>query len=287
MSLIKTSMSRSTSRTYQPFQEIPPDDTVFKTSNDDGSTSLFWTNFPPFPHSDPTVNETVVDACIMTPPEPIRCHREDVISPPMPRRNLNAKNPWNTDYPTQSITMPPDSIPYEIIGPNYHQIYRVSLPDHLIARIDEVIEAAEEYAEMQSSGWSTYLYSLTKQDLAIQHYPKARTLLQPITDFVVAQVRRLYHAKTVDLDSNQPHILKYSDSHRGVQLHHDCCSVTVNLALSYPEDYMDGGTYIPAVHQTLKLKRGEFILHPGSLVHGGKHISGGTRYLLVYFCNIS
>jgi predicted 2-oxoglutarate/Fe(II)-dependent dioxygenase YbiX len=71
-----------------------------------------------------------------------------------------------------------------------------------------------------------------------------------------------------------------------VELHHDRCDITANLVLSKSQTYEGGGTFIPDVGSVVKLEQGEFLLHPGSLVHGGMDIQKGTRYLLVIFAHL-
>ncbi len=68
-----------------------------------------------------------------------------------------------------------------------------------------------------------------------------------------------------------------------VQLHHDRCDITANLVLSSSDSYVGGGTTVAAIGQVIRLEKGEFLLHPGSLIHGGNPITAGTRYLLVTF----
>ena len=44
-------------------------------------------------------------------------------------------------------------------------------------------------------------------------------------------------------------------------------------------------TFFPDANEVVRLEFGEFLLHPGSLVHAGMNISGGTRHLLVIFAD--
>jgi hypothetical protein len=46
-------------------------------------------------------------------------------------------------------------------------------------------------------------------------------------------------------------------------------------------------TYFPDAHATVKLELGEFLIHPGNLVHSGVDIQSGTRYLMVLFTHIT
>jgi predicted 2-oxoglutarate/Fe(II)-dependent dioxygenase YbiX len=71
-----------------------------------------------------------------------------------------------------------------------------------------------------------------------------------------------------------------------VELHHDRCDVTANLALSKRTDYKGGGTMLVDIDRVIRLEKGEVLLHPGSMVHGGMDITEGTRYLLVTFAHL-
>lgn len=44
-------------------------------------------------------------------------------------------------------------------------------------------------------------------------------------------------------------------------------------------------TYFPEAKQTVRLEYGEFLLHPGTCVHGGVNITRGTRFIMVTFAN--
>ena len=97
----------------------------------------------------------------------------------------------------------------------------------------------------------------------------------------------MYEVDTVRIDRNQPHVLKYSaedgSKHTGVELHHDKCDLTANIMLSRSSSYAGGGTYFPDANQTVRLEFGEFLIHPGNLVHGGIDITSGKRYLMILF----
>jgi hypothetical protein len=46
-------------------------------------------------------------------------------------------------------------------------------------------------------------------------------------------------------------------------------------------------TYFPDAGEVVRLQFGEFLLHPGALVHSGVDIAGGTRHLMVMFAQIN
>ena len=94
-----------------------------------------------------------------------------------------------------------------------------------------------------NKGWETYLYSLTKQDIAIRDINGLYDIARPIVSFVKRTIERVYGAHSVRIDRNQPHVLKYSaeSGHRGVELHHDKCDLTANIMLSKSTCYRGGG----------------------------------------------
>jgi predicted 2-oxoglutarate/Fe(II)-dependent dioxygenase YbiX len=53
--------------------------------------------------------------------------------------------------------------------------------------------------------------------------------------------------------------------------------------LSKSQEYEGGGTYFRCLRQTLKLRQGQVLIHPGDLYHRGVNITRGTRQLVVCF----
>jgi hypothetical protein len=172
----------------------------------------------------------------------------------------------------------------EPIGPPSAQVYKVRLPPQLQTLLDPLIAVAEAHAMSRKGGWSSELFSLTKQDMAVADIPGGLAYSRPIMDYLTAQIQILYRSSSVWMDRNQPHLLKYSAGHTGVCLHTDVCDVTANLMMSRMADYHGGGTYLEEpCDVTVHLEQGECLLHPGSLGHAGKDILRGSRYLMVMF----
>lgn len=203
-------------------------------------------------------------------------HHEMRIVPPWPDR----RHPWKEQHFLTEF-----DCTTKRIGPRHLQIYRDRLPDTLNDpdTFQALIDKCEIYAQKQQGHWETNLYSLTKQDIAVNLVPNADKLIARLQDYVLDSVKSLYHQKSIHIDANQPHVLKYDGQHRAVRLHHDRCDVTVNLMLSKPTDYSGGGTFFADLNQKILLDQGDFLIHPGCLIHGGCEITSGVRYLLVYF----
>jgi hypothetical protein len=59
--------------------------------------------------------------------------------------------------------------------------------------------------------------------------------------------------------------------------------VTWQLMLTDIDDYEGGGTYFRGLKKTVKLRKGQVLIHPGELYHKGLDIASGIRELVVCF----
>jgi len=187
--------------------------------------------------------------------------------------------------PVEPSVLPGYHCAPEAIGDPSMRVYKLRLPANLVKLLDEIIVGCEAYATNRPNGWCTDLYSLTRQDLALVDVPGMMEFAMPLLQYQSRCICELFHTSTVKVDRKQPHVLKYNKDHRGVQLHHDRCDVTANLMMSRGHTYVGGGTYFPDLNKVIRLNHGEFLLHPGTLVHGGTDIVEGTRYLMVLFAH--
>lgn len=69
----------------------------------------------------------------------------------------------------------------------------------------------------------------------------------------------------------------------GVCSHFDGSDFTWQLMLSTFDEYQGGGTYFRCLKKTLRLRKGQVLIHPGELYHIGVDITQGTRQLAVCF----
>lgn len=190
------------------------------------------------------------------------------------RKSIPKFSPWRI----------PASVPYNVqtLGPPHLRTFKSQLPLHLTRNLEYIIDSCNRYAASHH-GWTTNLFSVTKQDIALADVAECARLSHEITIFVTNVVRVLFGAQ-VYMDRQQPHVLRYDASHPTTPLHHDQCHLTINLMLSSKQSYEGGGTYVCGIGKVL-LEQGEFLVHPGPLLHRGVPITDGARHLLVYFVN--
>ena len=68
-----------------------------------------------------------------------------------------------------------------------------------------------------------------------------------------------------------------------MELHHDGGDITWQLMLSGFDEYSGGGTFFRSLRRTIKVRKGQVIIHPGALFHSGVNITSGIRQLVVCF----
>ena len=195
-----------------------------------------------------------------------KCTRKLLSAPAISRSD---DFPGNTLQKKSIIQNNPVPMPsYSIVGHPALRICKFKLPNHLLPLLQLIVEACQEHSLTLSkgnttithikkdhsfshpwcffislTGWKTYLYSLTKQDIAIRDIHGLYEVARPIVSYVKRIIESVYGAQAVRIDRNQPHVLKYSakDGHLGVELHHDKCDLTANIMLSKSCSYSGGG----------------------------------------------
>ena len=74
---------------------------------------------------------------------------------------------------------------------------------------------------------------------------------------------------------------------RSQPIHRDSSLISLNVALSPQTDYEDGGTFFEALpHESSVVynERGNILCHSGGILHAGRGIASGERWVLVLFC---
>jgi hypothetical protein len=141
------------------------------------------------------------------------------------------------------------------------------------------------------AGWTNEFYTLTAQHMQCRDVPGMVSMITPRFQQLFKTLYELYPDRicqnSICFDSEgEPHLVKYNGKSKGTKLHTDNSEfiyITVNVALSAPDDYEGGGTYIEAMDETIRLQQGEMLIHLGNLVHAGVEITSGVRRLLIGF----
>ena len=92
----------------------------------------------------------------------------------------------------------------------------------------------------------------------VKAIPTMLGTLDPFFKQAMAEMPKLYEeckAGSVKYrNDNEPHLVKYTgDVHKGVCMHTDSAEITLNIALSDPEDFEGGGTFFECLNKVRKL----------------------------------
>jgi hypothetical protein len=149
---------------------------------------------------------------------------------------------------------------------------------------------AEYHAYAPSNeGWNSGIYTLTKQHMVCNEVPTMLTIIQPLMRRLTSALYSIFptvrYGSLEYENDGEPHLVKYCGfENRGTDLHTDRFSdITINVALSDPDDFKGGGTYIKTLDRTIFLEQGEVLIHLGCMVHSGVDITSGVRNILVAF----
>jgi hypothetical protein len=165
------------------------------------------------------------------------------------------------------------------------------------------------------------LYTYTTMDIPCREVCFLGDITDQIIESVVRIIGKLYGYPVVPADLRprtwkEPHLLRYQKVeglpvHTGTELHWDGSHITWQLMLSEQIEYtgkppsnmmmpifsccfvdiltahnilhVGGGTYFSCMRRIINLKKGQVLIHPGSLYHKGVDITSGVRTLLVCF----
>lgn len=132
--------------------------------------SLFNPNETPFSSSNPTVGMHSLYRSYRRGDYPVTSgnHSEKQLSSreitKCDKFPIHARHTAQCKLPTIPVFMPS----YIIIGHPTLKIYKFKLPSNLLHLLDFIVNSCNKHAGSLRSGWATYLYSLTKQDIAIR-----------------------------------------------------------------------------------------------------------------------
>jgi tetratricopeptide (TPR) repeat protein len=74
---------------------------------------------------------------------------------------------------------------------------------------------------------------------------------------------------------------------RSQPVHRDASLLTLNIALSSPDEYDGGGTYVEGLEnhsgEPLRISKGKALCHSSGIMHAGTSISRGQRWVMVLF----
>jgi hypothetical protein len=150
-----------------------------------------------------------------------------------------------------------------------------------------MVHVAEQYQQQQPSGsWSTSRhYAVPTTDIPICQIPEIlawfnreleRSIFPAMEKHFDVQGRlRIFDAFLAKYDADV--------GQNRLPLHNDQSDYSLTIAMNSVTEYADGGTYFVDTDATYKTDIGGIVSFRGDLLHAGKRITRGTRYIIVCF----
>lgn len=153
-----------------------------------------------------------------------------------------------------------------------------------------IINRSEEYAS-NNDGWTKKRHrNYPTTDLPVRMIPSLHVpLFNLVTMNVFPLIAEHYKLNLYFLNIADLFIVKYTvDGQDHLENHRDGSIISFNILLS--DDFDGGGTTIfhtkdcdRTESKLYQSDKGDLLIHPGKLLHGGNRITRGTRYILVGF----
>ena len=150
-----------------------------------------------------------------------------------------------------------------------------------------MVKIAEKHQQDSRNGeWTTERhYAVPTTDIPVYQIPELlawfneqlETRIFPAVSeqFEVSGRLRIFDAFLVKYDA--------SAGQKRLPLHNDQSEFSLTIAMNSLDSYNDGGTYFLDIDETCKTDTGGIISFRGDLLHAGKAITVGTRYIIVCF----
>ena len=92
----------------------------------------------------------------------------------------------------------------------------------------------------------------------VKAIPEMLSILDPLFKQSMDEMPQLYEdckpGSVKYRNDNEPHLVKYTgDVHKGVCMHTDSAEITLNIALSDPDDFEGGGTYFECLDEVSEI----------------------------------
>eukprot|EP00940_MAST-03C_sp_MAST-3C-sp2_P002589 g2589.t1 len=157
--------------------------------------------------------------------------------------------------------------------------------------LPEIVQAIERAAERRG-GWTTDRHAAyPTTDVALEDVPEIIPwFLQLKRNLIAPIVRRDYQVDVVGF--HDVFLIKYEaveGRQDSLAFHRDSSLLSFTMLLNDPSAFDGGGTVFRWLRdsETLEHKAGEITFHCGQLLHGGRKITRGIRYIMAGFVSIT
>ncbi|GBG27626.1 Procollagen-lysine,2-oxoglutarate 5-dioxygenase [Hondaea fermentalgiana] len=148
-----------------------------------------------------------------------------------------------------------------------------------------IIEEAEAYAASHGGWTSSRHYAVPTTDLEVCNLEfTSEALIEAFESAIYPALALQFGVDPASIRTIDAFLVKYEAYKQSfLPVHSDESQFSITLALNEPSEYEGGGTWFPGLGRSLNAEAGGMVSFPGNVVHGGKAVSQGTRYIIAVF----
>ena len=159
---------------------------------------------------------------------------------------------------------------------------------------EAILDGLHEEMRVLDKRWYTKRHSAySTVDLPLQELPALdATVRRHLRKKLLPQVSIYGFGNTDDLYFKDLFFVKYQvdtgegkdeTMQAGLELHRDGSVLSFNVLLNPESDFCGGGTYFKHTDDVVEIMQADCVIHSGTVLHAGRDITRGKRYLLVGF----
>ena len=162
----------------------------------------------------------------------------------------------------------------------------------------DILGKLHEEMKRLNKGWYTKRHAAySTVDLPLYEIPKLdHNIRRFLRKHLMVDMARRFGFEADDLFFKDLFFVKYEvrsaddddddgreEMQAGLELHRDGSVLSFNVLLNPKSEFQGGGTYFKHTDKTVEINQGDCVVHSGTVLHAGRNITRGRRYLLVGF----
>mmetsp|Transcript_17189 Transcript_17189/g.37094 ORF Transcript_17189/g.37094 Transcript_17189/m.37094 type:complete len:631 (-) Transcript_17189:97-1989(-) len=151
----------------------------------------------------------------------------------------------------------------------------------------QMVQVAENFHnESGNSHWTTSRhYAVPTTDIPVYQIPELFSWFNVQLEKIIFPAMKINFAIEGRLRIFDCFLVKYdaSTGQKRLPLHNDQSEYSLTIAMNSLDEYEGGGTYFSETNESMKTEVGGVISFRGELLHAGKMITKGKRYIIVCF----
>lgn len=182
-------------------------------------------------------------------------------------------------YPAREL-----SKDYWLMADRHRKWYRKTFLE--IELCDQIIKEAETWAS--ENGWTKQRHEqYPTTDIPLKELEIGNQIRNKIINEVFPYLAKKYFFPSSTMSLNDLFVVKYdANGQSSLAAHRDVSILSFNILLNEADEFESGGTYFHHNKSTVTNEKGSIVVHSGKLLHEGKQVTSGTRYILVGFVMI-